>query len=90
MQTTDLFDVTEKDGIITVTATQKYLNLVNTRMDTEQAFSLYVQMERILPVTVTNTFVETYNKVERKPEPVETTTPENPAIDVENGIPTLV
>lgn len=40
-------------------------------------------MERILPVTVTNTFVETYNKVERKPEPVETKTPENPAIDVE-------
>lgn len=83
MQTTDLFDVTEKDGIITVTATHKYLNLVNTRMDIEQAFSIYVQMERILPVTVTNTFVETYNKVERKPEPVETKTPENPAIDVE-------
>lgn len=83
MQTTDLFDVTEKDGIITVTATHKYLNLVNTRMDIEQAFSIYVQMERILPVTVTNTFIETYNKVERKPEPVETKTPENPAIDVE-------
>lgn len=83
MQETGLFTVTAKDGVITVTATQKYLDLVNTRMDKEQAFSIYVQMERILPVTVTNTFVETYNDVEREPVPVKTTTPEHPTIDIE-------
>lgn len=83
IQETGLFTVAEKGGIITVTANQKYLDLVNTRMDKEQAFSVYVQMERILPVTVHNTFTETYNDVDREPIPVETTTPENPAIDIE-------
>ncbi|MCD3460565.1 LPXTG cell wall anchor domain-containing protein [Streptococcus equi] len=80
---TGLFTVTEKDGVITVVANEAYLNLVNSRPDMEHGFSIYVQMERILPATVTNTFTESYNHVEREPEPVETTTPENPAIDVE-------
>ncbi|HEL1130550.1 TPA: LPXTG cell wall anchor domain-containing protein [Streptococcus equi subsp. zooepidemicus] len=80
---TGLFTLTEKDGVITVVATQSYLDLVNSRPDVEHGFSIYVQMERILPTTVTNTFTESYNHVEREPEPVETTTPEHPAIDVE-------
>lgn len=80
---TGLFTVTEKDGVITVVANEAYLDFVNSRPDVEHGFSIYVQMERILPTTVTNTFTESYNHVEREPEPVETTTPENPAIDVE-------
>ncbi|KIS05184.1 cell surface antigen [Streptococcus equi subsp. zooepidemicus Sz12is] len=80
---TGLFTVTEKDGVITVVANEAYLDLVNSRPDMEHGFSIYVQMERILPATVTNTFTESYNHVEREPEPVETFTPEHPAIDVE-------
>lgn len=83
MLDTGLFTVSEKDGVITVVANEAYLDLVNSRPDMEHGFSIYVQMERILPSTVTNTFTESYNHVEREPEPVETTTPEHPAIDVE-------
>ncbi|MEW4402880.1 LPXTG cell wall anchor domain-containing protein [Enterococcus sp. AN402] len=80
---TGLFTVKDEKGVLTVHATQKYLDLVNSRSDLEHGFSIYVQMERLVPGTVTNTFTETYNHIERNPEPVKTTTPENPAIDVE-------
>ncbi|WP_205596002.1 LPXTG cell wall anchor domain-containing protein, partial [Streptococcus equi] len=79
-----LFTVNENDGVLTVEASADYLGLVNSRPDLKHGFSIYVQMERLIPSDkVVNTFVETYNHVERKPEPVETSTPENPAIDVE-------
>ena len=41
-------------------------------------------MERIAPsLKITNTHIETYNKIERNSNEVWTSTPENPAIDVE-------
>lgn len=84
--TADLFTVAwdEASYTLTVDATQKYLDLVNTRGDLEQAFSVYTQMIRIAPAEkVLNQTVENYNQVDRESNIVWTTTPENPAIDVE-------
>ena len=80
-----LFDVTfdQKSYTFTAKATQKYLDLVNTRGDLAQAFSVYTQMIRIAPADkVNNQTLETYNSVERDSNIVWTKTPENPAISI--------
>lgn len=88
---TGMFTVEDEDGVLTVTAGQEYIDLINTRLDLEQGWQIYVQFERIQPGTIKNVFTEYYNNVPRPPEEVETKTPENPAIsivkyDSESGI----
>lgn len=81
-----LFDVVwdEESYTIKVTATQKYLDLVNTRGDLPAAFSVYTQMVRIAPGDkIENKTIENYNDVDRESNIVWTSTPENPQIDVE-------
>lgn len=81
-----LFEVTFDDASYTLqaTATRAFLDLVNTRGDLEQAFSVYTQMIRIAPSDkVDNQTVESYNDVDRESNIVWTSTPEHPAIDVE-------
>lgn len=82
----ELFAVTfdEESYTFKIEATQKYLDLVNTRMDLANSFSVYTKMERIAPSErVENKVTETYNNVDRESNVVWTSTPENPAIDVE-------
>lgn len=82
----DLFAVTfdEQSYTFKIEATQKYLDLVNTRMDLANSFSVYTKMERIAPSEkVENKVTESYNDFERESNVVWTSTPENPAIDVE-------
>lgn len=70
---------------LTVTATQKYLDMVNTRGDLVQGFSVYTKMERIAPGdAIVNKTVETYNAVARDSNTVTTRTTESPAISVES------
>lgn len=78
-----LLTVTDTKGVLTVSATTPYVNMLNTRLDREAGWAVYVQMERLTPGTISNTFTETYNSVPRHPHPVRTTTPEHPAIDIE-------
>jgi len=80
-----LFTVTfdEKSYTFKAVATQKYLDLVNTRGDLPAAFSVYTQMIRIAPADkVDNQTTENYNSVDRKSNIVWTKTPENPAISI--------
>lgn len=74
-----LFDV-KFDGesyTLTVDATQKYLDLVNTRMDLANSFSVYTKMIRIAPgEKIDNQVLETYNEVERESNIVWTSTPD--------------
>jgi adhesin isopeptide-forming family sspB-C2 type protein/fimbrial isopeptide formation D2 family protein len=82
----DLFTVTFDEATYTlrVSATPAYLTLVNSRGDLAQAFSVYTKMVRIAPAEkVENKTIETYNGEDRESNIVWTTTPENPAIDVE-------
>jgi adhesin isopeptide-forming family sspB-C2 type protein len=82
-----LFDVTFDEGTykLDVTATQKYLDMVNTRGDLAQGFSVYTKMERIAPGdAIVNKTVETYNATGRDSNTVTTRTTESPAIDVES------
>jgi adhesin isopeptide-forming family sspB-C2 type protein/fimbrial isopeptide formation D2 family protein len=82
-----LFTVTFDEGTykLTVTATQKYLDMVNTRGDLEQGFSVYTKMERIAPGdAIVNKTVEAYNAVNRDSNTVTTRTTESPAISVES------
>ena len=67
----------------TVTATEKFLALVNSRPDMPAAFSAYTSMTRIAPGEVTNVHREVYNGKERLSNEVKTRTPEHPSIDVE-------
>lgn len=81
-----MFNVTwdEASHTINAEATADFLKLVNTRGDLSAKWSIYVKMERIAPSEkITNTHIETYNKIERNSNEVWTSTPENPAIDVE-------
>lgn len=81
-----MFDVTfdEESYTFKIEATQKFLDLVNTRTDLSQSFSVYTKMIRIAPSErVENQATESYNDYERETNVVWTHTPENPAIDVE-------
>ncbi|HEU5223020.1 MAG TPA: LPXTG cell wall anchor domain-containing protein [Candidatus Lumbricidophila sp.] len=80
-----LFKVTfdEVSYSIKVEATQKYLDLVNSRGDLAQAFSVYTQIIRIAPNDkISNVATENYNTVDRETNLVWTSTPQHPAIDV--------
>jgi adhesin isopeptide-forming family sspB-C2 type protein len=82
-----LFTVTfdADSGTFNVTSTQKYLDMVNTRGDLSQGFSVYTKMERIAPGdAIVNTAVESYNSVDRDSNKVTTSTTESPAISVES------
>ena len=82
-----LFDVSfdEAGYKLAVTATPKFLAMVNSRGDLAQGFSVYTKMERIAPGdAVINKTVESYNGVARDSNTVTTRTTESPAIDVES------
>ncbi|MCB5280314.1 Aggregation substance [Arthrobacter sp. ES1] len=82
-----LFTVTFDQGTykLSVTPTQKYLDMVNTRGDLAQGFSVYTKMERIAPGdAIVNKTVESYNAVDRGSNTVTTRTTESPAISVES------
>lgn len=76
-----LFEVEEKDGVITTKATDAYLDLVNS-YDGEVGFSVYVEMVRQGVGKANNTVTETYNGADRETEPVTTNTPYNPSIKI--------
>ncbi|ROR76079.1 adhesin isopeptide-forming domain-containing protein, sspB-C2 type [Plantibacter flavus] len=80
-----LFDVTfdESSYTLSVTATQKFLDLVQTRSDLAAAFSVYTKMVRIAPSDrVENTVSESYNDVLRESNTVWTNTIEHPSVEV--------
>ena len=82
---TGLFDVVfdEESYTLTVTASQKYLDLIGGRPDLAAAFSVYTKMIRIAPgEKIDNTVTETYNEVERESNVVWTQTPEHPELAV--------
>lgn len=82
-----LFTVSFDQGSskLSVTATQKYLDMANTRGDLAQGFSVYTKMERVAPGdAIVNKTVESYNAVSRDSNTVTTRTTEAPAIDVES------
>lgn len=77
-------DFNEESHTFTAVATQKYLDLVNTRGDLAQGFSVYTKMERIAPgEAIVNKVAEKYNGVDRESNTVTTVTTEHPAIRVE-------
>ena len=81
----DLFaTVQADDGTITVTATQRYLDLVSAS-DAEAGFRAYIQCTRIaVGDKIVNAFREVLNGVERPSNEVWTKTPDQtPSIDVE-------
>lgn len=66
----------EESYTMTATATPAFLDLVNSRGDLPQAWSLYVQMERIKPgERIENEFTERYNGQDRPSNVVYTHTP---------------
>lgn len=81
----DLFTVSYTgDGTFTVTATQRYLDLVSAS-NTEAGWRAYVQCKRIaVGDKIVNQFTETLNGVDRPSNTVWTRTPDQtPSIDVE-------
>lgn len=80
-----LFEAAQADdGTVTVTATQRYLDLVSAK-DAEAGWRAYLQCERIATgERIVNTFTETINGVDRPSNEVWTHTPDlTPSIDVE-------
>jgi adhesin isopeptide-forming family sspB-C2 type protein len=70
---------------LTATATQKFLDMVGTRADLSEGFSVYTKMERIAPGdAIVNKAVESYNGVDRTSNTVTTRTTESPAVTVES------
>lgn len=82
----DLFEVEfdEESYTFSATATQKFMDLVNSRGDLAQGFSVYTKMERIAPGEgIVNKVSEDYNGVVRGSNPVTTVTKEHPGLTVE-------
>ncbi|WP_277009704.1 LPXTG cell wall anchor domain-containing protein [Bifidobacterium aquikefiri] len=80
----DLFTAVDKDGVLTVTATARYLAIASSNDTTEQGWRAYVQMERIKTGDVKNQFVETLNGQDRPSNVVVTHTPDQtPSISIE-------
>ena len=89
-----LFEVEAKDGVVTVKATQAYLDLVSADGDHEAGWSLYLQCRRIKSADrVENMWTETINGQERPSNTVVTHTPDmTPSLhlekwDTESGFP---
>ena len=81
----DLFTTVQTDdGTVTVTATQRYLDLVSAS-NMEAGFRAYIQCTRIaVGERIINAFREVLNGVERPSNEVHTRTPDQtPSIDVE-------
>ncbi|WP_369343227.1 LPXTG cell wall anchor domain-containing protein [Bifidobacterium fermentum] len=80
----DLFTAVDRDGVLTVTATARYLAIASSNDTTEQGWRAYVQMERIKTGDVKNQFVETLNGQDRPSNVVVTHTPDQtPSISIE-------
>ena len=90
----DLFTAANKDGVLTVSATARFLSIASSNNGTEQGWRAYVQMERIATGDVKNQFTETINGQPRPSNPVVTHTPDQtPSIsivkyDAKSGIKT--
>ena len=80
-----LFTVDYKDGTITANATDLFLKLVSADTTHEQAWSLFVSVQRIATSErVENTFTETFNDKELVSNTVWTSTPDlTPSIHLE-------
>lgn len=80
-----LFTVDYKDGTITANATDLFLKLVSADTTHEQAWSLFVSVQRIATSErVENTFTETFNGKELVSNTVWTSTPDlTPSIHLE-------
>ncbi|KFI63016.1 LPXTG cell wall anchor domain-containing protein [Bifidobacterium cuniculi] len=80
-----LFTVDYKDGTITANATDLFLKLVSADTAHEQAWSLFVSVQRIATSErVENTFTETFNDKELVSNTVWTSTPDlTPSIHLE-------
>jgi adhesin isopeptide-forming family sspB-C2 type protein len=80
----DLFTAVDKDGVLTVTATARYLSIASSNDTTDQGWRAYVQMERIKTGDVKNQFTETLNGQDRPSNVVVTHTPDQtPSISIE-------
>lgn len=80
----DLFTAVDKDGVLTVTATARYLAIASSNDTTEQGWRAYVQMERIKTGDVKNQFIENLNGQDRPSNVVITHTPDQtPSISIE-------
>lgn len=81
----DLFTVTMRDGDFTVSATDRYLDLISMDGAHAHGWRAYVQFTRLRAGDVSNTFVETLNGLDRTSNTVTTNTPErSPSITVES------
>jgi LPXTG-motif cell wall-anchored protein len=79
----DLFTAANKDGVLTVSATARFLSIASSNNETEQGWRAYVQMERIATGDVKNQFTETINGQPRPSNPVVTHTPDQtPSISI--------
>lgn len=80
----DLFTASDKDGVLTITATARYLGIASSNDTTEQGWRAYVQMERIKTGDVRNQFIENLNGQDRPSNVVITHTPDQtPSISIE-------
>ncbi|KFI84351.1 MULTISPECIES: LPXTG cell wall anchor domain-containing protein [Bifidobacterium] len=80
----DLFTAVDKDGVLTVTATARYLAIASSNDTTEQGWRAYVQMERTRTGDVRNQFIENLNGQDRPSNVVTTHTPDQtPSISIE-------
>lgn len=79
-----LFNVYDKDGVLTVEATSDYITIANypKNKTSAQGWSVYAQFLRYATGDVENEFTETYNGTERKSNKVITHTVVTPAIDI--------
>ncbi|MET0887131.1 MAG: LPXTG cell wall anchor domain-containing protein, partial [Mycetocola sp.] len=77
-------DFDEDTYTFQIAATDKYLDLIGTRSDLSNAFSLYTKMQRIAPSErIENKVTESYNNFERESNITWTFTKENPGVAVE-------
>ena len=85
VNSTQLFDVTYKDGTVTAAASDTFLKLVSADTEHEQAWTLFISMQRIaVGDRVENTFTETFNDKELVSNTVWTSTPDlTPSIHLE-------
>ena len=82
----ELFTLTQDDkGVVTVTATQRMLDLVSGNDESEQAWTAFIQCKRVKTGEhIANRFDETLNGTKRPSNQVETHTPDmTPSLKIE-------